>query len=568
VESRLVEPQTRPGVVVNGRTRELGEVGGHITLLEWLRDRGLTGCKEGCAEGECGACAVLVVRDDGQSGTHWVAINACLVPAAAFDRQEVVTAEGLGGPGQLHPVQREMADRGGSQCGYCTPGFICSMAAEYYRPGRRAVVPEAAAVPEAAVVPAVAAVAEVAAVAAHQNGSGRPNGPDAADHEHGPNGFDLHALSGNLCRCTGYRPIRDAAYALGQPDADDPFLTRLGERAPAPAGTTTSSAQGRYVRPASFAEALELRAAYPDARLVAGSTDWGVELNIRHARAALTIGIDRIEELREFSAGPGGIDLGAALSLSEIEARLAGRVPLLADVFPQFASRLIRNGATLGGNLGTASPIGDTPPALLALDASLVLASVAGEREVRLADYFTGYRQSIRRPDELIKTVRIPVPVAPVSAFHKIAKRRFDDISSVVVAYALRLEGGASGNGGTSGNSEASGNSGVSRVAEVRIGLGGVAATPLRALAAEEALTGQPWTRETVAAAAEELARAGTPMSDHRASAGYRTAMLRNSLLKFYAQNPGGQNPGGQNPGGQNPGGQNPGAENPRGGRS
>jgi xanthine dehydrogenase small subunit len=292
------------------------------------------------------------------------------------------------------------------------------------------------------------------------------------------------------------------------------------------------------VRPASFAEALELRAAYPDARLVAGSTDWGVELNIRHARAALSIGIDRIEELREFSVGPAGIDLGAALSLSEIEARLAGRVPLLADVFPQFASRLIRNGATLGGNLGTASPIGDTPPALLALDASLVLASVAGEREVRLADYFTGYRQSVRRPDELIKTIRIPVPVAPVSAFHKIAKRRFDDISSVAVAYALRLEGGAGGNGAADGNGAGSGNGGASRVAEVRIGLGGVAATPLRALAAEEALTGQPWTRETVAAAAGELARAGTPMSDHRASARYRTAMLRNSLLKFYAQTP------------------------------
>ena len=126
-----------PRLVVNGRTRELGEVGGHVTLLEWLRASGLTGCKEGCAEGECGACAVLVARDDGQDRTRWVAINACLVPAAAFDQQEVVTAEGLGRTGRLHPVQREMAERGGSQCGYCTPGFICSMAAEYYRPGRR-----------------------------------------------------------------------------------------------------------------------------------------------------------------------------------------------------------------------------------------------------------------------------------------------------------------------------------------------------------------------------------------------------------------------------------------------
>jgi xanthine dehydrogenase small subunit len=501
VEPRLAEPRTAgprtaeprtagPQVTVNGRTRELGEVGGHVTLLEWLRGGGLTGCKEGCAEGECGACAVLVARDDGPDRTRWVAINACLVPAAAFDQQEVVTAEGLGASGRLHPVQREMADRGGSQCGYCTPGFICSMAAEYYRPDRR---PASGGTP---------------------NGSGRPV---TADDEHGPNGFDLHALSGNLCRCTGYRPIRDAAYALGQPEPDDPFQARLAEPAPAAAATASSNEQGRYLRPASLAEALELLAAEPGAQLVAGSTDWGVELNIRHARAALTIGIERIPELRELTAGTDRIDIGAALSLSEIEAGLGGRVPLLAELFPQFASRLIRNGATLGGNLGTASPIGDTPAALLALDASLILASSRGEREVRLAEYFTGYRQSVKRPDELIKTIRIPLPVAPVTAFHKIAKRRFDDISGVAVAYAMRLDQDRS-------------------VESILIGLGGVAATPIRALAAEQALAGRPWTREVVAAAAEEMARAGTPMSDHRASEAYRIAMLRNSLLKFYAE--------------------------------
>ena len=432
----------KPQLVVNGRARELGEVGGHVTLLEWLRGDGLTGCKEGCAEGECGACAVLVARPHGPDRTRWVAINACLVPAAAFDQQEVVTAEGLGRPGQLHPVQREMAERGGSQCGYCTPGFICSMAAEYYRPDRRA----AGAVLNGSSGPGVNGSGAADRLgAADQSGAadelGAADGSGAADHEHGPNGFDLHALSGNLCRCTGYRPIRDAAYALGAPESGDPFLTRLAEPAPGPAATTTSSTQGRYVRPPDLAGVLELLAVHPDARLVAGSTDWGVELNIRHARAALTIGIDRLEELREFSVGPDRIDLGAALSLSEIEARLAGRVPLLADLFPQFASRLIRNGATLGGNLGTASPIGDAPPALLALDASLVLASAEGEREVLLADYFTGYRQSVKRPDELIKTIRLPLPLAPVTAFHKIAKRRFDDISSVAVAYALTLDG-------------------------------------------------------------------------------------------------------------------------------
>jgi xanthine dehydrogenase small subunit len=529
----VVSGQTR--VVVNGQTRELGAVGGHVTLLDWLRGSGLTGCKEGCAEGECGACAVLVARDDGPDRALWVAINACLVPAAAFDQQEVVTAEGLSrlggleGAGRLHPVQREMAERGGSQCGYCTPGFICSMAAEYYRRDRTAR-------PPATPAPGGAANGSGTPVTGRKgigpNGAGflapadagrdpddgrGPGGTAAADEEHGANGFDLHALSGNLCRCTGYRPIRDAAYALGQPEAGDPFLTRLAEPAPPAAVTVTSNEQGRYVRPGSLAEALELLAAEPEARLVAGSTDWGVELNIRHARAALTVGIDRIPELRAFTAGPDYIEIGAALSLSEIEARLAGRVPLLAQMFPQFASRLIRNGATLGGNLGTASPIGDAPPALLALDARLVLASAEGERDVPLNGYFTGYRQSVRQPGELIKTIRIPLPVAPVTAFHKIAKRRFDDISGVAVAYALRP-----GPEGT--------------VASIQIGLGGVAATPLRAQAAEAALTGRPWGRDTVAAAAEEMARTGTPMSDHRASEAYRIAMLRNSLLKFFTE--------------------------------
>src|SRR5664279_5730689 len=242
----------------------------------------------------------------------------------------------------------------------------------------------------------------------------------APDHEHGPNDFDLHALSGNLCRCTGYRPIRDAAYALGEPAESDPLFGRLRRPAPAPAPTRITSDQGAFARPADLAEALDLLAENPAAQVLAGSTDWGVELNIRHSRAALTIGIDRLEELRQFDVRADSIDIGAALTLSEVERALAGRVPLLAQLFPQFASRLIRNGATFGGNLGTGSPIGDTPPALLARDASLMLASRDGEREVPLSGYFTGYRQTLKRPDELIKTIRIPTPVAPISAFHKI----------------------------------------------------------------------------------------------------------------------------------------------------
>ena len=470
-------------VTVNGQGTSIADVPLHTTALDFLRECGLTGCKEGCAEGECGACSVLVARPGLTTPTEWVAVNACLVPIASLDGQEIVTAEGLGAQDELHPVQQEMAVRGGSQCGYCTPGFICSMAAEYYRPDRR------------------------------------PSGErDAEPPDHGPNGFDLHALSGNLCRCTGYRPIRDAAYALGAPPPDDSFAARLSAPPTEPAATQLRQDGRSFVRPETLADAVRLLRDDPAATVVAGSTDWGVEVNLRGKRAASVIAIDRLPELRGLVVGADQIEIGAALTLTEIERRLDGSVPLLAQLIPQFASRLIRNGATLGGNLGTGSPIGDSPPVLLALEASLVLADVDGEREVALSDYFTGYRQSVRRADELIKAVRIPLPLARLAAFHKIAKRRFDDISSVAIGFALEVEGGV--------------------VTKARVGLGGVAAMPVRALATEAALEGRPWTRETAQAAAEVLRAEGTPIDDHRASAAYRAAMLGQSLRKLYAESP------------------------------
>lgn len=465
---------------VNGHHADLVGVTSHTNALDWLRSQGLTGAKEGCAEGECGACAVLVAKPDTDDRSLWTSINACLIPAASLDGQEIVTAEGLGSPGALHPVQQEMAQRGGSQCGYCTPGFVCSMAAEYYRPGR-----------------------------GHDDTT-------AADGEHGPNGFDLHALSGNLCRCTGYRPIKDAAYALAQPAVDDPLLARTQQVAPGPRPTRLEGADGTFIRPADLAECLELLAEQHDARLVAGATDWGVDANLKGTRVPLLVAIDRLEELRGLVEADESWTIGSALSLSEIESRLEGRIPLLDQMFPQFASRLIRNGATLGGNLGTGSPIGDAPPALLALEATLVLASRDGEREVPLADYFTGYREHVREPHELIKAVRIPRPLARTTAFHKIAKRRFDDISSVAVGFALDIEGGV--------------------VRRARIGLGGVAATPIRAYDTEAAIEGRPWTRETVVEAARVMAGEGTPMDDHRASARYRSAMLGTALRKLHAE--------------------------------
>ena len=454
----------QPLVTVNGASRSLAGAEPPTTALDWLRSVGLTGAKEGCAEGECGACSVLFARPGVDAPTEWTAINACLVPAAALAGQELVTAEGLGDPDALHPVQQELAVRGGSQCGYCTPGFVCSMAAEYYRPGRC----------ESGV-------------------------------------FDHHALSGNLCRCTGYRPILEAAEALGAPPDGD----HLSFRTTAPPPQAAPVRVPGYVRAESLGEALAAlseQGAVP----LAGATDLGVEANLGGARPGLLVAIDHLPELRVLTQGEEYVDIGAALSLTEIERRLDGAVPLLDAVFPQFASRLIRNGATIGGNLGTASPIGDLPPALLALDASVLLVSAAGEREVPLVDYFTGYRETALRAGELIASMRVPLPLAPVTGFHKIAKRRFDDISSVAVAFAIDVADGV-----------------VTRAA---IGLGGVAATPIRATAAEAALVGQRWDEDTIGAASEALAGAGTPIDDHRASAAFRRAMLGQALRKLFVE--------------------------------
>ncbi|SFR96783.1 xanthine dehydrogenase small subunit [Agrococcus baldri] len=511
-------------ITVDGAPRAADAIGPHTSLLDWLREQGRTSAKEGCAEGECGACAVLVARPDGGGATRWTAVNACLPPALAFDGQEIVTAEGLGSApspgaaGELHPVQREMAERGGSQCGYCTPGFVCAMAAEYYRPDRAAAARPTGARDrpqdgrsEGSRPDEQRRPGEQAALGDHA-----AHGAQAAHGECGPNGFDLHALSGNLCRCTGYRPIRDAAYALGTPAAEDALAHRRAEAPPSARPTVVRGERGAFVRPADLHELTELLAQTPEALLLAGATDAGVERNLRHARPPLVLAIDRLEALRELLVTDDAIELGAALTLSEIEHGIAGRVPMLDALLPQFASRLIRNAATLGGNLGTGSPIGDSPPALLALEATLLLVSASGEREVPLAEYFTGYRQSVRAPGEVIRAVRIPLPLAPLTAFHKIAKRRFDDISAVAVAFALTLDDGL--------------------VTTARIGLGGVAATPIRALAAERALEGRTWNEETARAAAAVLRGEGTPLDDHRASARYRSAMLEQSLLRLHAE--------------------------------
>ncbi|PRQ04048.1 Nicotinate dehydrogenase FAD-subunit [Enhygromyxa salina] len=473
-------------LIVNGSALSIDEAGvdPHTTVLDFLRDRGLVGTKEGCAEGECGACAVALVREGPGGRTTYVPVNSCLTLLGSVLGGELITVEGVRPSAEaLHPVQAAMVEAGGSQCGYCTPGFVVSMFAEYYRHERPA--------------------------------------------------WDPEAIAGNLCRCTGYRPIRDAMRSLGAPAGDDRFLARLEQPAPRLGGLTQlrtrTEGPRRLLRPASLAELLDQLAATPEAKIIAGGTDVVVEVNQRHARWPVLISLEAVAELRRVELGDEQVEIGACVSLSDVEHRLDHALPLLDELFPLFSSRLIRNRATLGGNLVNASPIGDSPPALLALDAELELVSRAGSRVVALAEFFTGYRKTVLAPGEIVATIRVPRRAPTHAHFYKVSKRVLDDISTVAAAFALELD-----DGGT--------------ITKARLAYGGVAATPARARAAEDALLGRPWTRETVAAVEPLLASAFTPMTDHRGSADYRRAMTARLFEKFFHETAAGRRLGPQPP--------------------
>ena len=388
--------------VLNGRPVNAGTPGASVTLLQWLRARGLTGTKEGCAEGECGACAVAMRRTDAQGRTRFESINSCLVPLAAVHDETVVTVEGIApGEGLLHPVQDAMVRAGGSQCGYCTPGFVVSLFCEYYRPGR--------------------------------------------------DGFDAESISGNLCRCTGYRPIADVVRTLPAPASNDPRLTELA--APESPRTRIDSGHGleRFVRPTSLDDLFRCLAEAPTATLIAGGTDVMVGVTQKGDRHPVVVSLAALPELRTFAVTPDAIVLGAGLTLTDVDGAPArapeAAIPLLGQLLPLFSSRLIRNRATLGGNLMTASPIGDAPPVLLALDASVTLASTAGRRVVPLREFFLAYRKTAARPDEVMIDVRVPRGAPAIQRFYKVSKRILDDISTVAAAFALDLT--PDGRGGT-----------------------------------------------------------------------------------------------------------------------
>ena len=462
-----------------GQVMNLGNVPPDRTLLDLLReDLRLTATKEGCAAGDCGACTVVVAETvDGH--LQYRAVNSCIKPAHAIDGLALWTAADLAQPdGTLHPVQQTLVECHGSQCGFCTPGFVMSLFALYQR--------------------SVAQGHSVNTHTAHQ------------------------ALSGNLCRCTGYRPIvkaacqmqAEATHAVDEP----PIVAALQKLA------TSESTQSGYQRPTTLKALLQARARHPQAQLIGGATDAGLWLTQGLRRMPQIIDLTRVTELRRVETYPQHIAIGAAVNLQDAFEALAIDRPVIAAFGERFAGWPVRQSGTLGGNVANGSPIGDSMPLLLALGAQVVLMAwhqgSAVHRHVPLDQFYTGYRQNLLAADEVLSWIVVPRP-APGEwlGAYKVSKRQEDDISAVCLAVQLHVAQG--------------------RITQARIGAGGVAATPARAVRTEAALRGQAWNEATLKKAQTTIQQEFAPLSDLRASADYRRQMLGQLLHRAWLESTG-----------------------------
>ncbi|MER8385483.1 xanthine dehydrogenase small subunit [Mesorhizobium sp. M1428] len=468
--------------ILNGEDVALGTVAPDQTLLDWLRlDRSLRGTKEGCAEGDCGACTVLVGRLSGGTLVY-ESVNACIRFLGSLDGTHVVTVEHLrGDAGKLHPVQQAMVDFHGSQCGFCTPGFVMSLYALWMR---------------------------------------SPEPSDAAIEK---------ALQGNLCRCTGYEAIMRAARAISSygKAAKDPLaaerkaVTAKLEAMKDGSRIEIGSGNKRLIVPANADDLASVLVKEPGATIVAGSTDVGLWVTKHMRDIAPAVFIGNLDGLCGISEDKGVISIGAGVTYSEAFATLAKRIPALGPLFDRIGGDQVRNMGTIGGNIANGSPIGDTPPPLIALGARLTLRRGDKRRTIPLEEFFIAYGKQDRQPGEFVEAVHVPVPGSETKfAVYKITKRRDEDITAALGAFFLKLAGDG-------------------KVAGVRIAYGGMAATPKRAFGVEKALLGKPWTEATVEAAMAAYSGDFTPLTDMRASAEYRALAARNLLLRFFAETTG-----------------------------
>ncbi len=454
-----------------GAVVELADPPSTRTVLDWLReDQHCTGTKEGCAEGDCGACTVVVGEYAG-GDLALRPVNACIQFLPALDGKALFTVEDLRSGDTLHPVQQAMVDCHGSQCGFCTPGFVMSLWACYQK---------------------------------HQEGGTRPTRQEIADD-----------LSGNLCRCTGYRPILDAAERMfdlaARPLDAGPVLAALHTLgADAPLRTA-----GGFHAPQTLAELAALRADKPGATLLAGGTDIGLWVTKQFRDLGEIITTCEVAELRRIEFVGTALRIGAGVPLEAAWQTLARRWPDLRDVWLRFASPPIRMAGTMGGNIANGSPIGDAAPVLMALDAQIVLRRGERERTMPLADFYVGYMKNRLEAGEFVQALDVPWTTPMVRAY-KISKRFDCDISAVCAGLAIELDGGV--------------------VRSARFAFGGMAATVKRAALTEAAVIGQPWTPATVAAAQAALAQDFTPLTDMRASAAYRLQVAQNLLQRLWLE--------------------------------
>ena len=471
-----VPPLSRPiRFIRRGEVVSVSNVPPSRTLLELLReDLACTGTKEGCGEGDCGACT-LVLGEASGGRVQYRAINSCIRLAHSIDGMALWTVEDIAREGSLHPAQQAMVDKHGSQCGFCTPGFVMSLFGMYQNHVCR----------------------------------GEPITRELAQEE----------LSGNLCRCTGYRPILDAAQAMAAlppVKVDETALLHQLRSLRSEPGVSASE----YLAPRTLAGLLQARADRPEAQLVAGCTDVGLWVTKMHQEFGQVLDVTKVEELRRIEHYPHHIAIGAAVTLADAYAALVKDRPQLHNFAARFAGLPVRNSGTLGGNVANGSPIGDSMPLLIALGANVVLMSVRGHREMPLEKLYTGYRTNVMAADEVLAWIKVP-KAQPREAMkvYKISKRYDDDISAVCLAINLQVEGG--------------------KVIAASIGAGGVAATPVRAVKTEAALTGQPWTQATVRQAMATLRAEFSPISDMRASAAYRSEVLGNLLQRYWLESQG-----------------------------
>ena len=449
--------------ILGDKPHGIRDVAPTTTVLEYLRANGLTGTKEGCAEGDCGACTCIVAAP-GAAGVAYKAVNTCIMFVPALDGKQLITVEHLqSADGALHPVQQAMVDNHASQCGFCTPGFVMSLAA------------------------------------LHQNNPS-PTRAEVNDE-----------LAGNLCRCTGYRPIVDAALSL-KPGA--------GFAVPDFGALDTAAMlaiDNAYFAPRSVAELADTLLAHPSATIAAGTTDVGLWVTKLHRDLGTVVALDAVFDMRGIVEADGFIRIGAMATYEDAMAVLSAHYPDLGLLIRRIGSKQIRNRGTIGGNIANGSPIGDSPPALIAIGAVLVLRKGSEQRRMKLEDFFLGYRKTALQPGEFVERIDVPLP-APDAVFrcYKISKRFDQDISAVCAAFLITLSHGV--------------------VSAIRSGWGGMAATPAMSKQAEAAMLGKPWNENTLLAAMKALDSDFTPLTDMRASATYRATVARNLLRKLFVE--------------------------------